>query len=401
MWEGVCVAVWVWVCAKVWEGVWVCGCAGMKERRFGDWILEYENSRERPAADEGTRAPVEASYHLVPGESIPEVIWLDEFLRLTNLKHNVAIEVSTQNLLEGMRRVPVASDDDVSHNMCDCVLGGAPVLKLPFEEIWRENAAAHLTTRERPTPVLNWTFQTRAKPSIYRLKHGTSSTDTGSNLGQGSNTGDAITDNTTENMAADSGLRLEFCEEEILPLPLLMSQEEKIDLYEEFIFFNDDLGDCGLSEVKGRLRVMDTFWYLAVDQTIRVDNAVTRTIEHRVFAKTFDCPEILRTTRLKDIPHSSNIVASNIVSPSTPPPSSAHAMLNENSITNEPMLNEVREEREEVYGTAPSTPESLKRSKEIKPMANKTSKFIAVPTTNIVPPSILFEKNELARFSLS
>jgi type 2A phosphatase activator TIP41 len=90
------------------------------------------------------------------------------------------------------------------------------------------------------------------------------------------------------------------CSQDMFPVHLLRNMELPIRWFREVVFWEDELGDNGLSKCSVKLRVMDGFFFILVVYELRVDGVLdSRRIETRIFHE-FNSGKILREFRWYD-----------------------------------------------------------------------------------------------------
>ncbi|CAD7975913.1 unnamed protein product [Amoebophrya sp. A25] len=69
----------------------------------------------------------------------------------------------------------------------------------------------------------------------------------------------------------------------LLPMPLLTRQSDPIEFYQQMYFFEDELDDEGSAHCTLKIRVQKNFFFILLQNEVRVDNVLVRKLETRFF----------------------------------------------------------------------------------------------------------------------
>eukprot|EP01056_Protomagalhaensia_sp_Gyna25_P005493 Protomagalhaensia_sp_Gyna_25__5492@NODE_72_length_5603_cov_36_969267_g54_i0_p3_GENE_NODE_72_length_5603_cov_36_969267_g54_i0NODE_72_length_5603_cov_36_969267_g54_i0_p3_ORF_typecomplete_len277_score34_80TIP41/PF04176_13/9_1e27_NODE_72_length_5603_cov_36_969267_g54_i029543784 len=235
-------------------------------------------SKDKPARTAEVDA-IEESFDLNPGEHLPELLWLNNFLRISNA--DIEIAFSTPSFLNGTLKetLPCDSTQDPLHTFCLCPLRPeADNLSLPFASHWREASSSNTAkSAEVIQCKKSWVHLSGYKGEVRPIR---------------------------------PNVRIKVSEqsENQLPLDLLRDTSLAIEHFCEIPLVEDDLADCGVMTGTVKLRVMSTFFFLALIQLVRIDGSIQRQRTTKVFHK-FGTQELLRETVVTDEEHIINDVS--------------------------------------------------------------------------------------------
>eukprot|EP01053_Blabericola_migrator_P005221 Blabericola_migrator_1__5220@NODE_268_length_10573_cov_173_829050_g224_i0_p6_GENE_NODE_268_length_10573_cov_173_829050_g224_i0NODE_268_length_10573_cov_173_829050_g224_i0_p6_ORF_typecomplete_len279_score41_93TIP41/PF04176_13/4_5e26_NODE_268_length_10573_cov_173_829050_g224_i080388874 len=231
------------------------------------------NSVENPSKTAECDA-LEKTFDLNPGEHLPEMLWLANQCVLSN--DRVKLTFNARNLLLGSLKGTFLCDEvlDPLHINCLCPLEPEEdnTMQLPFARSWKEEAQNKRPDAEVITCKKSWVHLSGHKGLLE---------------------------------PTSLGVRLsckDLSESGSLPVDLLKDTSLPILHFAQLPLVEDDLADCGVMTADLKLRVMPSFFFLALTQLIRLDGSVQRKRITRIFHQ-FGSTCMLRETTVEDDEH--------------------------------------------------------------------------------------------------
>ncbi len=144
-----------------------------------------------------------------------------------------------------------------------------PELKIKQAEFWKNKKVAEGTEIKTLEKISDWTYSTPYKGTAKQFK--------------ASETANQDITTGIENLSLNpkQEISIEKTEEEI-PLNNLTANNP-IKWFNEFLLFEDELGDCGLSQSTFRFRVMGDCFFGLVRHYLRVDDVCVRIYDTRLY----------------------------------------------------------------------------------------------------------------------
>lgn len=169
-------------------------------------------------------------------------------------------------------------------------------IKVPYSSNWmsqqdlpntvfhaNERQHIHVARERIAVPSLDWTYSSDYNFSLRSLLP-TARNDGGNTLAASIETIVSARD-IADIISNQSGQAwsLAYAERSGVDYDLLRRQDLPILFYDEFLLYQDDLEDCGEVDFEAKVRVMPNCWFLLIKLYLRVDGAILRTRETRLF----------------------------------------------------------------------------------------------------------------------
>lgn len=205
-------------------------------------------------------------------QGIPDIVYGNNIAILTNEKNNFAYEVSPQDSLSfcNFEKLNSTFKENFDKTQDIDTINVIPTeLKIKQAEFWKNKKISENAEIKVLEKISDWTYSSPYKGSIKSLKSKEAKEDLKSEM---------------ENLSVDSkekNIYLEKTDEEI-PLHNLTAANP-IKWFNEFLLFEDELGDCGLSQSTFRFRTMDDCFFGLLRSYLRVDDVCVRIYDTRIY----------------------------------------------------------------------------------------------------------------------
>jgi len=205
-------------------------------------------------------------------QGIPDVVYGKNVALLINEANNVTYEISPQDSLSYCNFAKQKSTfketfDKTSDT--DTISVIPTELKIKQAEFWKHKKISEDADIKVLEKISDWTYSTPYKGSIKEIK---------TKKAEGE---DLTSEMENLSISSKSKINLEKTDEEI-PLHNLTASNP-IKWFSEFLLFEDELGDCGLSQSTFRFRVMGDCFFGLLRSYLRVDDVCVRIYDTRIY----------------------------------------------------------------------------------------------------------------------
>mgnify|MGYP002620088443 CR=1 FL=1 len=247
-----------------------------------DWTFVFQKSGILPSGD------LDQLVDKLKLQGIPDIVYGKNFARLINNKKNFVYEVTPQDSLSFVnfekRNQKYKQDYDKSEDTE--VINVLPEeLKIKQAEHWKNKKVAEDADIRVLEKISDWTFSTPYKGTVREFTQ------------KPKESLDDITVGVEQLKISDSKIYIEKTKEDI-PLGNLTPQNP-IKWYNEYVLFEDELGDCGLSQSTFRFRCMGDCFFGLLRYYLRIDDVIVRIYDTRIYHE-YDKDYILREFSVRE-----------------------------------------------------------------------------------------------------
>lgn len=220
-------------------------------------------------------------------QGIPDVVYGESTVQIINESKNFIFEVSPQDALSYINIAKLSKHYHETYdktNDTEAVNVTPTELKIKQAEHWKNKKVAEGTEIKTLEKISDWTYSTPYKGSSKVLNPPPKKTED-------------VTEAMEKLTISESHISLEKTDEDI-PLHNLTASNP-IKWYCEFHLFEDELGDCGLSQSTFRFRVMGDCFFGLLRHYLRIDDVCIRIYDTRIY-HTFGTNYILREFSVRE-----------------------------------------------------------------------------------------------------
>ncbi|CAD7946882.1 unnamed protein product [Amoebophrya sp. A120] len=204
----------------------------------------------------------------------------DTFLQVYDAADNLVLDINTRDALRGTRMDLRQKQESTGSKTETTKTAGVPELKVVAEsshllstkvvcqhaEKW--GSSRDLTMAKQIETDTDWTFSSTYCPTVMNLN----------------STKDSDSPTTTNTYETDESLPQFSANQSLLPMALLTQQQNNpIEFFTAITFYEDELDDEGSAAFSLKIRVHKHFFFLLLQNEIRVDNVLARKVETRYF----------------------------------------------------------------------------------------------------------------------
>jgi len=204
-------------------------------------------------------------------QGIPDVVYGNNVALLINEDHNIVYEISPQDSLSfcnfSKQKENFKETFDTTPDI-DSITVIPTELKIKQAEFWKHKKVSEDADIKVLEKISDWTYSTPYKGSIKKIKTTKIEEDLKDGIEKLS-------------ISSESKIYLAKTDEEI-PLNNLTASNP-IKWFSEFLLFEDELGDCGLSQSTFRFRAMGDCFFGLLRSYLRVDDVCVRIYDTRIY----------------------------------------------------------------------------------------------------------------------
>lgn len=212
-------------------------------------------------------------------QGIPDIVYGYNFAKLTNEKKDFSFEIIPEDSLSFAnfeKRASNYKEDYDKSEVTDLINIVPEELKIKQAEHWKNKKVSEDAEIKTLEKISDWSYTTPYKGTSKRLSETVSTNEKVNNEEK------QLTDQMENlNIKDQSKIYIEKTSDSI-PLHNL-TQKNPIKWFNEFTLFEDELGDCGLTQSTFRFRVMDDCFFGLLRFYLRVDDVCVRIYDTRFY----------------------------------------------------------------------------------------------------------------------